>query len=285
MKTTLTKDVFLENLLRIEQLGQCTMDRVFKISDRHIASVLLWWYREHPFALSDSMDNFSELPWHALKAIGHLMFSQERTMAERRRKYRTDFAERVFEPWEGLDETLEIPKKHLWDFAFHAAMCIMHEIQCKEESEGDILQEFFNFQILHETVVPLPRNNPYAFPAREFNDLVWMNWRARALFRMEKENVLYPDRNGVMTISVCERKVPEGDMTRLYVARRDYTDIGDIVAAFTGFDQNPVGDLAGMGWVRGMQEKAISVLALMGFFLDTFKLEKHAHSLTLPTNL
>lgn len=279
MSAILTKDVFLENLLKIEQLGCCTSDRVFEEADRQVASALLWWYRQHPEALEENMRDLSALPWHALKALGHLIFSQEKEIIARRRKYRKAFAERVWEPWEIGNKESGLFDKNLWECAFHWAMSIMHEIESKEETEGDILQEFFNFQILNETVSPLPKNNPYAFPAREFNDLVWMDWRAREVFRSEKVKMLFPDQNGVMTISVCEQKIPESEMTRLFIARREYPDLGDIVAAFSGFDSNPVGDLTGMGWVKGMQEKTIPVLALIAFFTDVFRPENYEISL------
>lgn len=245
---------------------------MFPEAEREVASLLLWWYDHHPHALPSAMKDFSELPWHALKALGYLMFSHEDTVTIRRDAYRNAYTKREWEPWE---EALrkDFGRINLWEQVFHWAMSLIHEIGGKEKFDGDILQESFNFLVLHETVVPLPRSNPYAFPAREFNDLVWMNWKAREIFRARPS--LYPDRNGASTITLCEQKGIEGSITALFIARRDYTGIGDILAVFSGYEKNAVGDLTGMAWVKGMNEKAIFVLALAGFFLDTFNLDDY----------
>ncbi|GEM_PF-1759791 len=275
---TFTKERFLENLVHIEQVGWCTSDKIFQDADRLIASLLLWWYHKHPYALPDALLDLSVLPWHTLKAIGHLMFSQEREMIIRRTAYRDAYTKREWEPWEKAFRE-DFGEKNLWEHASHTAMCLIHEIETKEKIQGDIIQEFLNFSLSHEMVIPLPRSCPTAFPAREFNDLVWMNWRARELFREEKG--LYPNDAGEPTILLSERKRSEGDIVALYISRRDYRDVGDIVVAFGGYAKNPVGDLTGMAWVENMHEKAIPVLALAGFFIDTFKPEE----LELPVDV
>lgn len=272
MNAVLTKDMFLENLMKLATTGSISPDRVFPQADQKIAGILLWWYLRHPQALPSQMSDFSELPWHALKAIGHLMFSHEHDMIVRRKAYRDAYAQRKWEPWESAFQE-DFCKQNLWEHAFHTAMKLIHEIESKEGAQGDILQMYLNFFLCHETMVPLPKSHPLAFPAREFSDLVWMNWRARELFRSEL--TLYPDRNGVSTITLCERKGIEGSITALYIIYRDYKEIGDILVSFGGYEESAVGDLTGMGWVNGMKEKFIPVLALAGFFLDTFNPDDH----------
>lgn len=270
VSSVLTRDTFFKNLLQIERTGRCVPDRTFSEADRKIAALLLWWYEKHPQALPSTMDDLSELPWHTLKAIGHLMFSQEQDVVSMRRSYLLAHAQRIFEPWE---DAFGVSKKNPWEYAFDVGMNLMHEIEEKEKSEGDVLQAFFNFQLLHEVVIPLPRSCPDAFPAREFNDLVWMNWKARELFRAQIG--LCPDKNGKETIFLQEQKRSDQGITALYIVRRGYEAVGDVIAAFGGYDNNPVGDLTGMAWAHDMYEKQVPVLALAGFFLDTFRPESY----------